>query len=264
MHEVVGHQEAERREEGQEQGGIAEPRARQEPHRDDGQQEHGQEDEEIDLRKTGEAQEPSRGECPPRGAAGACHQPGKHPGHHETLRDRLGHRELREPDLRQRDGRERGREPGGMHAAQPPRDAPQANQAQGREEGCDDKRGARRADGMSQGGEDRKQRGKAGGDRGVGDVGDQEAAGESRKLARRVQGHPIPEQLRAAGGRQRAQQGILELERAMVGNLTAEVQIDGGVASGHRGLVRREEQRGAQQNPRRRRQRRRSASRQRR
>ena len=179
MHEVVGHHEAERREEGQEERRIAEPRARQQPRRDDGQQEHGQEHKEIDLRKTGEAQEPPRGECPPRGAAGACHQPGQHPGHHETLRDRLGHRELREPDLRQRDGRERGREPGGMHAAQPPRDAPQANQAQGREEGCDDKRGARRADGMSQGGEDRKQRGKTGGDRGVGDVGDQEAAGES-------------------------------------------------------------------------------------
>ena len=42
----------------------------------------------------------------------------------------------------------------------------------------------------------------------------------------------------------------------MVGDLPAEVQIDGGVASGHRGLVRREEQRGAQQDPRRRRQRR--------
>ena len=128
-----------------------------------------------------------------------------------------------------------------MHAAQPPRDAPQADQAQRREEGCDDERGPRRAEGMPQGGEDRKQRGKTGGDRGVGDVGDQEAAGESYKLARRVQGHPIQEQLRAAGNRQRAQEGILELERAMVGDLPAEVQIDGGVASGHRGLVRREE-----------------------
>ena len=128
-----------------------------------------------------------------------------------------------------------------MHAAQPPRDAPQANQAQGREEGRDDERRARRDEGMPQGGEDWKQRGKAGGDRGVGDVGDQEAAGETHKLARRVQGHPIPEQLRAAGGRQRAQQGILELERALVGDLPAEVQIDGGVAAGHRGLVRREE-----------------------
>ena len=36
MHEVVGHQEAERREEGQEQWGIAEPRARQQPRCDDG------------------------------------------------------------------------------------------------------------------------------------------------------------------------------------------------------------------------------------
>ena len=42
----------------------------------------------------------------------------------------------------------------------------------------------------------------------------------------------------------------------MMGDLPAEVQIDGGVASGHRGLVRREEQRGAQQDPRCRRQRR--------
>ena len=57
-------------------------------------------------------------------------------------------------------------------------------------------------------------------------------------------------QLRAAGNRQRAQQIILEFERAMVGNLTAEVEIDGGVAAGHRRLVRREEQRGAQQDPR--------------
>ena len=36
MHEVVDHQEAERREEGQKKVGIAEPRARQEPHCDNG------------------------------------------------------------------------------------------------------------------------------------------------------------------------------------------------------------------------------------
>ena len=36
-----------------------------------------------------------------------------------------------------------------MHAAQPPRDAPQANQAQGREEGRDDERHARRAEGVT-------------------------------------------------------------------------------------------------------------------
>ena len=230
MHEVVDHQEAERRAEGQEEQRIAEPRARQEPRRDDGQQEDRHEDEEIDLRKTGEAQEPPGGERPPRGAAGTRHQPGEEPRHHETLRHRLGHRELREPDLWQRDGREAGRQPGGRPAAQPPRDAPQANQAQGREEGRDDERRPRRAEGMPQGGEDRKQRGKAGGDRRVGDVGDQEAAGESCKLARRVQGHLIPEQRRAAGGRQRAQQILLEFERAMVGDLPAEVEIDGGVA----------------------------------
>ena len=36
-----------------------------------------------------------------------------------------------------------------MHAAQPPRDAPQANQTQGREEGRDDERSARRDEGMT-------------------------------------------------------------------------------------------------------------------
>ena len=147
-----------------------------------------------------------------------------------------------------------------MHAAQPPRDAPQADQAQGREEGRHDERPLRRDEGVPQGGQDRKQRGKAGGDRRIDDVRDQEAAGEPRirppvqnnaHRPRHVAGHPIQEQLRAAGNRQRAQQGILELERAMAGNLTAEVEIDGGVASLHRGLVRREEQRGAQQDPRR-------------
>ena len=123
------------------------------------------------------------------------------------------------------------------------------------EKGRDDERPLWPGESVSQGSEDWKQRRKAGGDRRVGDVGDQEATGESCKLARRVQGHPIQEQLRAVGGQQRAQQGILELECAVVGDLPAEVQIDGSVASGHCGLVRWEEQRGAQQDPRRRRQR---------
>ena len=142
------------------------------------------------------------------------------------------------------------------------RRAPQADQAQGREEGGHDERPLRRDEGMAQGGQDRKQRGEARGDRRVDDVRDQEAAGEPR-IRRPVQGdahpplqvagHAIPEQLGTAGARQLAQQRILELEPAMAGDLPAEVQIDGGIAGGHLGVIRWEEQRGAQQDPSRRR-----------
>ena len=178
MRQIVGHQEAERREQGQEEGGIARPRARREElRRDDRQEEDGQEDEEINLGETGEAEEPARRDGPPRRARPPRHQPGEHPGHHEALSDHLGHREPREPDLWQRDGRERGREPGGGRAAQMPRHEPQADQAQGREDRRDEERPPQREEFVKQGGQDWKQRGKAGGDRGVGDVGDQEAAG---------------------------------------------------------------------------------------
>ena len=139
-------------------------------------------------------------------------------------------------------------------AAQAPRHAPQADQAKDREEGRDEEGQLRRAERVPQGGQDRKQRGKAGSDRRFGGVGNQEAAREARKLARHVLRNPIPEQRRAAVRRQRAQQRIVELKRAVAGDLPAEVQVDGGVAGLHRGFVRREDQYGAQQNPRGRRQ----------
>ena len=253
MRQVVDQKQAEGSTHGQKERGDR-PRVYQEPRRDEGQQEDGHEHEEIHLGKTGEPQKPAGSERPFRGAVGARDQPREHPGHHETLGDRLRHREPCKPDLRQRDGRERDRDPGGGDAAQAPRHAPQADQAKDREEGRHEEGQLRRAERVPQGGQDRKQRGKAGSDRRFGGVGNQEAAREARKLARHVLRNPIPEQRRAAVRRQRAQQRIVELKRAVAGDLPAEVQVDGGVAGLHRGFVRREDQYGAQQNPRGRRQ----------
>ena len=205
MRQVMDQAEAEGRTQGQEDRGVVPSCARQEPRRHHGQQDDGQKNQEIHFGETGEPKEPAGGHRPARGAGGARDQPGEHPGHHEPLGDRLRQRELRKPDLRQRDGREGHRDPRDGHTAQPARHTPQADQAEDREEGRDEEGQLRRAEGVRQGGQDRKQRGKPGGDRRVSDVGNLEAAREACKRPRHVQRHLIPEQRRAVGGRQRAQ-----------------------------------------------------------
>ena len=103
MREVVGRQETERREQGQEAGGVAEPRACQESRGDDGQQEDGHPTDQAfhppaaaDAGHQHHAEEPAFDEraraCTRRDSRSRLTRRERVPGQSPTVRDRSGRR----------------------------------------------------------------------------------------------------------------------------------------------------------------------------